>query len=409
MAPRLVAVDPSLSWQDARAARARQLVLLDPGAAGPAFSAACPFFKTTLVEGDVAVQQADWHGYTLRAAIFSSDCDEIVYQEWEPSIVVTARLHEGLMMAGLQFEKAYSYPEFVVEVDAAASRMPAASRIVRRADLIETEATPIIPPVAAVAAAAVAAVAGAAAGAGAAAPIAMESVVPLGAPLAVTSAPIAAAITFGDIYGDARDGRLVASVALNTGLRTLAAHRVEGSDYQRAWRLAIGSIPAGALGNGPEDDAIVVGRALQAAQYPTMYMRCSARMSVRRADFAEAVRRRGVTDEAFQRDRLGDALGSGQVKMLQRLLRGESAAVTLLEFVAAAGSALGVADTSGGPASLRVIDAALQDHRACIEWGADPAGRILAIKDKLERRTLADKVAPERDGEGILQSHSKVH
>ena len=79
MAPRLVAVDPSLSWQDARAARARQLVLLDSGAAGPAFSAACPFFKTTLVEGDGAVQQADWHGYTLRAAIFSSDCDEIVY------------------------------------------------------------------------------------------------------------------------------------------------------------------------------------------------------------------------------------------------------------------------------------------------------------------------------------------
>ena len=412
MAPRLIAVDPSLSAPDARAARARQLVILNPGASGPAFSAACPFLKTTVAEGDVAVEQADWHGYTLRAAVFSGDCDEVAYQEFEPSISVTARLHEGLMIAGLQFDRAYAYPEFVVEVDAAASRMPAASRVVRRADLVETEATPpaiLAPPVAAVAAAAVAAVAAANAGAAVAAPVAMAAAVPLGAPMAVTSAPIAAAITYGDIYGDTRDGRLVACVALNTGVRTLAAHRVEGSDYQRAWRLAIGAIPAGALGNGPEDDAIVVGRALQTAQYPTMYMRCSARMSVRRADFAEAVRRRGETDAAFQRDRLGDALGSGQVKMLQRLLEGESAAVTLLEFVAAAGLALGVADTSGGPASLRVIDAALQDHRACIEGGADPAGRILAIKDKLERRTLADKVAPERDCEGVLQSHSKVH
>ena len=181
MAPRLIAVDASVSVPDARAARARQLVLLDSGASGPAFSTACPFFKTTMAEGDVAVEQADWHGYALRAAIFSSDCDEVAYQEFEPSINVTARLHEGLMIAGLQLEKAYAYEriqKFVVEVDAAASRMPAASRVVRRTDLVETEATPpaiLVPPVAAVAAAAVAAVAAANAGAGNAAPIAIST------------------------------------------------------------------------------------------------------------------------------------------------------------------------------------------------------------------------------------------
>ena len=71
--------------------------------------------------------------------------------------------------------------KFVVEVDAAASRMPAASRVVRRTDLVETEATPpaiLVPPVAAVAAvaaAAVAAVAAANAGAGNAAPIAIST------------------------------------------------------------------------------------------------------------------------------------------------------------------------------------------------------------------------------------------
>ena len=210
-----------------RRAPASQLVLLNSGASGPAFSTACPFFKITMAEGDVAVEQADWHGYTLRAAIFSGDCDEVDYQEFEPNISVTARLHEGPMIAGLQFDKVYAYPEFVVAVDAAASLMPAASRVVRRADLVETEATPPsipVPPVAADAAAAVAAVAAASAGAGGAAPVAtLASAVPLGAPMAVTSAPIAAAITYGDIYGDARDGRLVACVSLNTGVRTLAA------------------------------------------------------------------------------------------------------------------------------------------------------------------------------------------
>ena len=77
MAPRNINADPTLSADEQRAARGRQMVVLDTAASGPALQSACVWIKCTPstegVAGAVELEAGDWKLLSLHGAIFAAE------------------------------------------------------------------------------------------------------------------------------------------------------------------------------------------------------------------------------------------------------------------------------------------------------------------------------------------------
>jgi hypothetical protein len=232
----------------------------------------------------------------------------------------------------------------------------------------------------------------------------------MGSPVAIDPGPIAAALTYADVYGQGREARHVGMLDSVLGPRTLAAHRVDKQFTQALAAIVRAANARGALTLAdPEEQAVIVGAAVRAAEMPLIYQSMPPRPLQRRTELCAAIRREGEADATFARESLPGALASGLLVRAAKLLAGEGSPANLKSLVAAACTALGMADTNVNDTNLRALDHTLRSHGESIQSGADPVGRIELIRTELVARKTAMEAAPKADAlYGPLASHSKT-
>lgn len=237
-----------------------------------------------------------------------------------------------------------------------------------------------------------------------------QAVVPMGTPIAIASGPIEEVMTYADVYGQGREARHVGMLDSVLGPRTLAAQRID-KRFTLAFAAVLRAVNAknALVMADPEEQAVIVGAAIRAAEVPLIYASMPSRQLQRRTELSAAIRRQGEMDAAFTRESLPGALASGLLVHVAKLLAGEDSPANLKSLVAAACEVLGTTDASASDTSLRALDGALRSHGESIQAGKGPIARIDLIRAEIAARKTAVESAPKSDAlYGPLASHSKI-